>query len=74
MQEEDADNAGQSDRQDGDISGIDQSALSRQLAVWDVKSQLKVSQATVFVSGFNGIGVEIAKNLALAGVKGLTIQ
>ena len=53
---------------------IDQSALSRQLAVWDVKSQVKVSQSTIFISGLNGLGLEIAKNLCLAGVKGLTIH
>ena len=56
------------------VSGIDQDALSRQLAVWDITEQLKVSQASVFISGLSGLGVEIAKNICLTGVRALTIH
>ena len=33
---------------------LDLDALSRQVAVYDIKSQLKLSDARVFITGLNG--------------------
>ena len=37
-----------------DLAKLDLDALSRQVAVYDIKSQLRVSNARVFISGING--------------------
>jgi len=34
----------------------------------------KQSKATVFISGLDNLGVEIAKNIVLAGVKKITLH
>lgn len=52
---------------------IDESLYSRQLYVLGKEAMLKMQVANVLVVGMRGLGVEIAKNIALAGVKSLTI-
>ena len=37
-----------------DLAQLDLDALSRQVAVYDIKSQLRVSNASVFITGLNG--------------------
>ena len=59
------------DRQADDI---DENALSRQLAVYGVAGQAKIKKSHVVVSGMGALGVEIAKNVCLAGVKAVTIH
>ncbi|CAD6222332.1 unnamed protein product [Miscanthus lutarioriparius] len=53
---------------------IDEDLHSRQLAVYGRETMRRLFAADVLVSGLNGLGAEIAKNLALAGVKSITIH
>jgi len=53
---------------------IDESLYSRQLYVMGHEAQKRMGQANVLVIGMNGLGVEIAKNVALAGVRSLTVH
>ena len=34
----------------------------------------RMGAATVLISGMNGLGIEVAKNVVLAGVKGVTLH
>lgn len=52
---------------------IDQNALSRQLAVYGHEAQGKLMAMKVFLFGVTGLGIEIAKNLILAGPKQVTL-
>jgi len=47
---------------------------SRQHYVLGEKAMSKMAKSNVFVSGLGGVGVEIAKNVALAGVRKLTLH
>lgn len=58
------------DKRDGEI---DESLYSRQLYVLGADAMKRMGQSNVLVVGLKGLGVEIAKNIALAGVKSLTI-
>ena len=42
---------------------LDLDALSRQVATYDVRSQLRVSAASIFISGLDLLGLEVAKNI-----------
>ncbi|KAM9938105.1 hypothetical protein OXX80_002392 [Metschnikowia pulcherrima] len=52
---------------------IDESLYSRQLYVLGKEAMLKMQNANVLIIGLKGLGVEIAKNVALAGVKALAL-
>ncbi|KAK4551900.1 E1 ubiquitin-activating protein [Recurvomyces mirabilis] len=52
---------------------IDESLYSRQLYVLGHEAMKRMGSSHVLVVGTRGLGVEIAKNIALAGVKSLTI-
>ena len=52
---------------------IDESLYSRQLYVLGHEAMKRMGSSTVLVVGLRGLGVEIAKNIALAGVKSLTL-
>lgn len=52
---------------------IDESLYSRQLYVMGKEAMLKMQNANVLIIGLKGLGVEIAKNVALAGVKSLAL-
>lgn len=52
---------------------IDESLYSRQLYVLGHEAMKRMGQSNVLVIGLKGLGVEIAKNIALAGVKSLTL-
>jgi ubiquitin-activating enzyme E1 len=52
---------------------IDESLYSRQLYVLGHEAMKRMGQSDVLVVGLRGLGVEIAKNIALAGVKSLTL-
>lgn len=54
---------------DSPLQEIDEGLYSRQLYVLGKEAMLKMQNANVLVIGLNGLGVEIAKNIALAGVK-----
>eukprot|EP00882_Tetradesmus_deserticola_P015851 GHRQ01016902.1.p1 GENE.GHRQ01016902.1~~GHRQ01016902.1.p1 ORF type:complete len:156 (+),score=29.15 GHRQ01016902.1:170-637(+) len=53
---------------------LDENLHSRQLAVYGREAMRRMAGANVLVAGANGTGVEIAKNVILAGVRALTIH
>ncbi|KAL8094374.1 ubiquitin-activating enzyme E1 1-like isoform X2 [Apium graveolens] len=53
---------------------IDEDLHSRQLAVYGRDTMRRLFASNVLVSGLKGLGVEIAKNLVLAGVKSVTLH
>ncbi|VUZ49084.1 unnamed protein product [Hymenolepis diminuta] len=53
---------------------IDDSFYSRQRYVIGDEAMHRLSDSTVLICGLGGVGVEIAKNLALAGVKNLILD
>ncbi|KAH9309303.1 hypothetical protein KI387_037214, partial [Taxus chinensis] len=53
---------------------IDENLHSRQLAVYGRETMRRLLNAKVLVSGLQGIGCEVAKNLILAGVKSVTLH
>ncbi|KAL8692722.1 MAG: hypothetical protein Q9218_002311 [Villophora microphyllina] len=52
---------------------IDESLYSRQLYVLGHEAMKRMGSSHVLIAGMRGLGVEIAKNIALAGVKTLTL-
>jgi ubiquitin-activating enzyme E1 len=52
---------------------IDESLYSRQLYVLGHEAMKRMGASNVLIIGLKGLGVEIAKNIALAGVKSLTL-
>lgn len=52
---------------------IDESLYSRQLYVLGAEAMKKMSASNILIVGLLGLGVEIAKNVALAGVKSITL-
>ncbi|KAI9727899.1 MAG: hypothetical protein M1828_005304 [Chrysothrix sp. TS-e1954] len=52
---------------------IDESLYSRQLYVLGHEAMKRMGSSHILVVGLRGLGVEIAKNIALAGVKSLTL-
>lgn len=52
---------------------IDESLYSRQLYVLGKEAMLKMQKANVLIVGLKGLGIEIAKNVSLAGVKSLDL-
>ncbi|KAL9265455.1 Ubiquitin-activating enzyme E1 1-like protein [Drosera capensis] len=59
---------------DGNPSDIDEDLHSRQLAVYGRDTMRRLFASNVLISGMQGLGVEIAKNLILAGVKSVTLH
>ncbi|XP_077158990.1 ubiquitin-like modifier-activating enzyme 6 [Paroedura picta] len=57
-----------------DSMEIDDALYSRQRYVLGDTAMQKMAQSCVFLSGMGGLGVEIAKNIVLAGIKALTIH
>ncbi|GMF34123.1 unnamed protein product [Phytophthora lilii] len=53
---------------------IDEGLYSRQLYVMGREAQLRMGASNVLIVGLNGLGVEIAKNVILAGVKSVTLH
>ncbi|XP_041365685.1 ubiquitin-like modifier-activating enzyme 6 isoform X1 [Gigantopelta aegis] len=53
---------------------IDDSLYSRQRYVLGDSAMKRMATSNVLVYGLGGLGIEIAKNIVLAGVKSLTIQ
>ncbi|CAN0879670.1 Ubiquitin-activating enzyme E1 1 [Linum grandiflorum] len=58
----------------GNPQDIDEDLHSRQLAVYGRETMRRVFASNVLISGINGLGAEIAKNLVLAGVKSVTLH
>ncbi|TPX54813.1 hypothetical protein PhCBS80983_g05729 [Powellomyces hirtus] len=57
-----------------DATTIDESLYSRQLYVLGHEAMKKMSNSNVLIIGLKGLGVEIAKNVILAGVKSVTLH
>lgn len=55
-------------------SDIDESLYSRQLYVLGHDAMRRMQASNILISGMGGLGVEIAKNIILAGVKSVTIH
>ncbi|VVB13450.1 unnamed protein product [Arabis nemorensis] len=53
---------------------IDEDLHSRQLAVYGRETMRRLFASNVLLSGMQGLGVEIAKNIILAGVKSVTLH
>uniref|UniRef100_A0A667Y7U3 Ubiquitin like modifier activating enzyme 6 n=1 Tax=Myripristis murdjan TaxID=586833 RepID=A0A667Y7U3_9TELE len=53
---------------------IDDSLYSRQRYVLGDNAMQQMAQSSVFLSGMGGLGVEIAKNIVLAGIKAVTLH
>lgn len=53
---------------------IDESLYSRQLYVLGHDAMRRMQLSNVLISGMGGLGVEIAKNIILGGVKSVTIH
>mmetsp|Transcript_18112 Transcript_18112/g.27166 ORF Transcript_18112/g.27166 Transcript_18112/m.27166 type:complete len:1043 (-) Transcript_18112:182-3310(-) len=53
--------------------GVDESLYSRQLYVYGAAAQRKMQESNVLLVGLKGLGVEIAKNIILSGVKSVGI-
>lgn len=58
---------------DIDEAAIDEGLYSRQLYVLGHEAMKRMAASNVLIVGMKGLGVEIAKNIALAGVKSVTI-
>lgn len=61
-------------RGDGNPPDIDEDLHSRQLAVYGRETMRRLFSSNVLISGLQGLGAEIAKNLVLAGVKSVTLH
>jgi ubiquitin-activating enzyme E1 len=59
--------------QNGKNGDIDESLYSRQLYVLGHEAMKRMGSSNVLIVGLKGLGAEIAKNIALAGVKSLTL-
>jgi ubiquitin-activating enzyme E1-like protein 2 len=57
-----------------DVPEIDDSLYSRQRYVLGDGAMQRMAKSHVFISGLTGLGIETAKNVALAGVKALTVH
>ncbi|KAI4125819.1 MAG: hypothetical protein LQ338_004060 [Usnochroma carphineum] len=55
------------------MGDIDDALYSRQLYVLGHEAMRRMGASHILVAGLRGLGVEIAKNIALAGVKSLTL-
>lgn len=53
---------------------IDDSLYSRQRYVLGDSAMKQMANSAILIYSMGGLGIEIAKNIALAGVKNLTIQ
>lgn len=53
---------------------IDEGLYSRQLYVLGVDAMLKMQNSDILISGLGGLGIEIAKNVILGGVRSVTLH
>ncbi|KAM9591651.1 SUMO-activating enzyme subunit 1-like isoform 2-T2 [Morphnus guianensis] len=57
----------------GGISEEEVAQYDRQIRLWGLEAQKRLRASRVLLVGMKGLGAEVAKNLILAGVKGLTM-
>ncbi|CAJ0951874.1 unnamed protein product [Ranitomeya imitator] len=58
----------------GNDAEIDEGLYSRQLYVLGHEAMKRMQNSNVLISGMGGLGVEIAKNIILGGVKSVTVH
>uniref|UniRef100_A0A6C0ACN1 Ubiquitin-activating enzyme E1 C-terminal domain-containing protein n=1 Tax=viral metagenome TaxID=1070528 RepID=A0A6C0ACN1_9ZZZZ len=58
----------------GSSDNIDRNLYSRQLYAIGEEAMKKITDSKVFISGMDGLGVEIAKNTILTGAKKVTVH
>nr|GME17257.1 SUMO-activating enzyme subunit 1B-1-like [Ipomoea batatas] len=58
----------------GELTEQETAIYDRQIRVWGVDAQRRLSKAHVFVSGLKGTAIEFCKNIVLAGVGSLTLN
>jgi len=68
-----ADTSNLAAKMDVDEAAIDEGLYSRQLYVLGHEAMKRMAVSNVLIVGVQGLGVEIAKNVVLAGVKSVTI-
>lgn len=61
------------EREDNIISEEEAAQYDRQIRLWGLDAQKRLRGSRVLLIGLRGLGAEVAKNLILAGVKGLTL-
>ncbi|EPB65251.1 ThiF family protein, partial [Ancylostoma ceylanicum] len=59
---------------DTDAAGLDTNLYSRQIYALGESAMINLRKASVLISGLGGVGVEIAKNLILGGVRSVTLH
>ena len=60
--------------ENGNGRAIDEGLYSRQLYVLGHEAMRRMATSNVLISGLGGLGVEIAKNVILGGVKSVTLH
>lgn len=53
---------------------IDEDLYSRQIYTIGIDAMKKMAKSSILISGLGGLGVELAKNIILAGVKSVTLH
>ncbi|XP_030634384.1 SUMO-activating enzyme subunit 1 [Chanos chanos] len=61
------------EKEDNIISEEEAAQYDRQIRLWGLDAQKRLRGSRVLLVGLGGLGAEVAKNLILAGVKGLTL-
>lgn len=54
--------------------GLDTKRYDRQIRLWGMETQLRMTTTRVLICGAGGLAAEVAKNLVLAGVGRVTLQ
>ncbi|KAK1785943.1 hypothetical protein P4O66_017700, partial [Electrophorus voltai] len=61
------------EKEDNVITEEEAAQYDRQIRLWGLEAQKRLRGSRVLLVGLRGLGAEVAKNLILAGVKGLTL-
>ncbi|XP_037124399.1 SUMO-activating enzyme subunit 1 [Syngnathus acus] len=61
------------EKEDPIITEEEAAQYDRQIRLWGLDAQKRLRGSRVLLAGLGGLGAEVAKNLILAGVKGLTL-
>ncbi|KAM8954090.1 SUMO-activating enzyme subunit 1 [Pelodytes ibericus] len=61
------------EKEEAVISEEEAAQYDRQIRLWGLEAQKRLRTSRVLLVGMRGLGAEVAKNLILAGVKGLTL-
>lgn len=59
---------------DTEAAGVDTNLYSRQIYALGESAMIHLRRASVIISGLGGVGVEVAKNLILGGIRNVTLH